>query len=286
MIKLALTDLDDTLIPFGTPGASDRAIAAIHAMIDAGLHFGPVTGRVPTAMGWMFRGDEDCVATGAFCNGQMVYIDGELTHTEVLDHDSLQHVQDVLEDVEGAALAVYDVTGDGLATLVKRNVKNLEGHPGVMGEVKRGGVGHGTMPSLGDTPWVKSNVHVDGTRERLVRVRDMLREECPKLDFVLPSPTAMLIDITPHGWNKAVGVRELARELGVGMDEVATFGDSENDLSMIEAVPNSVAVANATPDVAAAARWHIGPSRDDSVAVALEQIAAAAPTGGMPAFMH
>ncbi|MCH4083436.1 MAG: hypothetical protein LKF00_03605 [Olsenella sp.] len=41
MIKLALTDLDDTLIPFGTPGASDRAIAAIHAMIDAGLHFGP-----------------------------------------------------------------------------------------------------------------------------------------------------------------------------------------------------------------------------------------------------
>lgn len=286
MIKLALTDLDDTLIPFGAPRASDRTIAAIHAMIDAGLHFGPVTGRVPTAMGWMFGGDDACCATGAFCNGQLVYIDGELTHKEVLDHASLQHVQDVLEDVEGAALAVYDVMGDGLESLVKRNVKTLEGHPGVMGEVRMGGVGHATRPDLGTTPWIKSNVHVSGTRDRLIRVRDMLRAECPGLDFVLPSPTAMLIDITPHGWDKSAGVCELARELGVSMDEVAVFGDSENDLPMISAVPNSVAVANASADVAKAARWHIGPSRDDSVAAALEQIAAAVPTGDMPAFMR
>ena len=103
---------------------------------------------------------------------------------------------------------------------------------------------------------------------------------------MFPSPTAPLIDITPHGWDKAAGVRELARELGVTLEEVATFGDSENDLPMIAAVPNSVAVANASEDVAKAARWHIGPSRDDSVAAALEQIAAAAPTGDMPAFMR
>jgi hydroxymethylpyrimidine pyrophosphatase-like HAD family hydrolase len=81
-------------------------------------------------------------------------------------------------------------------------------------------------------------------------------------------------------------VRELARELGVTLEEVATFGDSENDLPMISAVPNSVAVANASADVARAARWHIGPAREDSVAAALEQIAAAAPAGDMPAFMR
>ena len=54
---------------------------------------------------------------------------------------------------------------------------------------------------------------------------------------------------------------------------------------MIRAVPNSVTVANADVDVAAAARWHIGDTQEDAVAVALEQIAAAAETGGMPVFM-
>ena len=147
-------------------------------------------------------------------------------------------------------------------------------------------VGHPTRAELGSTPWIKANVHVSGPRERLVRVRDLLRAECPGLDFVFPSPTAPLIDITPHGWDKAAGVRELARELGVTLDELETFGDSENDLPMIAAVPNSVAVANASEDVAKAARWHIGSAREDSVAVALEQIAAAAATGAMPAFMR
>lgn len=39
MIKLALTDLDNTLIPTGAPHASLHAIAAIHAMIERGDYF-------------------------------------------------------------------------------------------------------------------------------------------------------------------------------------------------------------------------------------------------------
>lgn len=69
-------------------------------------------------------------------------------------------------------------------------------------------------------------------------------------------------------------------------DEVAVFGDSDNDLPMIDAVPNSVAVANANEAVTAAARWHIGAAADDAVAGALHQIAACAATGEMPPFMR
>ena len=84
MIKLALCDLDNTLMPAGAPCASRRTIAAIHRMLDAGLHFGPVSGRVPAAMRWMFGGDEACSRTGAFVNGQLVYVDGQLVHEELL----------------------------------------------------------------------------------------------------------------------------------------------------------------------------------------------------------
>ena len=60
MIKLVLTDMDDTLIPAGCNGASDYAIEGIHAMQAAGLHFGPVSGRQPSAMGWMFKNRSEC----------------------------------------------------------------------------------------------------------------------------------------------------------------------------------------------------------------------------------
>jgi hydroxymethylpyrimidine pyrophosphatase-like HAD family hydrolase len=43
MIRLALTDLDDTLIPFGASSASAYSVAAVHTLLDTGLHFGPVT---------------------------------------------------------------------------------------------------------------------------------------------------------------------------------------------------------------------------------------------------
>ncbi len=74
--------------------------------------------------------------------------------------------------------------------------------------------------------------------------------------------------------------------MGIGLEEICVFGDSENDLAVIEGVPNSTAVANATPQVAAAARWHIGPADQDAVAQALEDIAEAAKGNDCPSFMR
>ena len=54
---------------------------------------------------------------------------------------------------------------------------------------------------------------------------------------------------------------------------------------MIEAVENSVAVANATGAVARAARWHIGACADGAVDDALREIATAWREGRLPSFM-
>lgn len=282
MIKLVLTDLDDTLIRNGLPCASDHAIAGIHAMLDEGLHFGPVSGRIPRAMGWMFNDDAACYATAALSNGQMIYLDGELVHEERLDGPELNRLAELLSHIPKAVLTIYDVNApveDDAGYFVSPDAEHLrechETFPHIRGDARR----------LDEPTYVKANIWCAGSREHLVSVRDMLREEFPSMDFVFPSRTAPLIDISPTGWSKGTAVRFLAKELGITLDEVATFGDSENDLSMIEAVPNSVAVANASEEVAQAARWHIGASADEAVADALFQIAQAAPTQSMPAFM-
>ena len=55
---------------------------------------------------------------------------------------------------------------------------------------------------------------------------------------------------------------------------MVVFGDAGNDLTMFSVVENAVAVANATPEAAAAARWHIGRCDEDAVAATIEQIVA------------
>ena len=88
----------------------------------------------------------------------------------------------------------------------------------------------------------------------MVEVRDALRLQFPALDFVFPARNGPFIDILPAGWSKGRAVEVLADHLGLSLDEVATFGDSENDISMFEAVTYSVAVRNASPEAMAARR--------------------------------
>jgi hydroxymethylpyrimidine pyrophosphatase-like HAD family hydrolase len=283
MIKLALTDLDDTLIPLAHRGsASDRTIEAIHAMLDAGLHFGPVTGRTPSGVSATFHEDERCYATGAYANGQIVMLDGEVIHKEWCSAEALQRVADVMDELGEGALAVYDIEGpDRSGWFVSSDAARCE--HGFGWKLNN----YHTMPHV-KAPMLKSNVHVLSSlpRERHIEIRDLLRREVPELDFVFPSNTAPLIDVTPKGYGKGSAAAILAEALSIGIDEIAVFGDSENDLVMLASVPNSVAVANASDEAKAAARWECGCSDDEGVADALLAIAAAAATGEMPSFMR
>lgn len=96
------------------------------------------------------------------------------------------------------------------------------------------------------------------------------REE-PELD--LDYAHVGFSNVMPHGYNKGSGARMLCELLGIDTSEVVVFGDAGNDLPLFSVVPNSVAVANAQPEAARAARWHIGRCEDDAVAAAIEALA-------------
>lgn len=283
MIKLVLTDLDDTLICHGLPRATDHAIAGIQAMVNAGLHFGPVSGRIPNDMEWMFDGHQECYATGAYCNGQMVYVDGELIREEQIDGAELNRLAQALTSERCGVLTMFDVYKGNIKTagyFVTPDDDFAQTMLSSFGAAKR------YVNYLDEPAYTKANIHVLGTREEQTQIRDWLREEFPTMDFVFPSNFAPLLDVSPHGWSKGSAVQVLCDALGITIDEVATFGDSENDLSMIEGIPNAVAVSNASEQIKRAARWEIGASADDAVADALFEIAAAAAEKHMPSFMQ
>lgn len=89
--------MDDTLIPAGHDGASDYAIEGIRAMQAAGLHFGAARVIEPSAMGWMFRNRCRVLSSRCVCNGQVMFVDGEVVASRAIDNDVFMRLADYFE---------------------------------------------------------------------------------------------------------------------------------------------------------------------------------------------
>jgi hypothetical protein len=197
MIKLALADLDDTLIPFGAACASDHARAAIHFMHDAGMFFAPVTGRVPAAMEWMFSGDVSCYSTGAFANGQIVKVKGEVIQLVTLQGCHLQRVAEVLDEIGlDAWLAVYSPTDLSDVNIVTTRSQSVIDNP----PKTWGSEIHGIVESVSPESYVKANVQFCCSREQISVIRDRLARSVPELRFVFPSLVAEVLDVNVGEW--------------------------------------------------------------------------------------
>ena len=79
------------------------------------------------------------------------------------------------------------------------------------------------------------------------------------------------IELNSQDGNKGDAVLKLAETLGLRPEQVMTFGDGLNDLSMIEKAGIGVAMGNSEPEVLAAADW-VAPDCDhDGVAAGIER---------------
>ena len=57
------------------------------------------------------------------------------------------------------------------------------------------------------------------------------------------------LEFNPPRATKGIALGFAADYLGIGIEEIVAFGDSLNDLPMLQAAGRSVAVANGRPDV-------------------------------------
>ncbi|THF77108.1 HAD family hydrolase [Cohnella fermenti] len=88
--------------------------------------------------------------------------------------------------------------------------------------------------------------------------------------YELTNSSPHSIEVNPRGINKASGLREVCRMLGIRMEEVIACGDSLNDLKMIQAAGLGVAMGNAQDIVKSAADWVTGTNDEDGVAKVIQ----------------
>ena len=255
--RLVATDLDGTIVRSdGT--VSQRTLDAIAAVEAAGASFVMVTGR---PVRWMADIAQRTGHLGvAICaNGALAYD----LHTETVLRSHL---------LSGAA------AGEVAAAL-------RGAIPGIAFAVERLGSGFAHEPAYVPR-WDSTDPRSQAPIEELLSddvVKLLARHEELGSDELLAAARAAvpsgatlthsssdgLLEISADGVSKASGLAAFAADLGVTASEVVAFGDMPNDLPMLAWAGHGVAVANAHPEVLAAADEVTASNDDDGVAQVL-----------------
>lgn len=261
-MRLILTDIDGTILPQGSKVVSERTRAAFKGAVQAGHAVGLVSGRGPGWIPTFFDGDESCYNTVIATNGLNVYYQGECLLERKISAEQVAGLYEAIKDIPHAGLVSFEGLDVNLLAGTKEDL--LAAFPRY-GESC-------VAASLPTEPVAKINAFVNGSMEATRELAAVLGSAVPTLDIDVPQQG--FNNIMPKGVNKGTSVLFLAEKLGIAKEDIFVFGDGENDLTMMRAVENSVAVSNAVPAVAEVARWHIGACKDDAVAAAIETLSA------------
>ncbi|MCE4048138.1 MULTISPECIES: Cof-type HAD-IIB family hydrolase [Bacillaceae] len=89
-------------------------------------------------------------------------------------------------------------------------------------------------------------------------------------DFVRWHPVS--VDILPKGGSKARGIAKMTEKLGIAKENQYAFGDGENDLEMLTAIVNSVAMGNAEEHIKACAKYVTKSVEEDGIVHGLQLV--------------
>lgn len=80
-----------------------------------------------------------------------------------------------------------------------------------------------------------------------------------------------MMEIVPKGYSKATGMEYLRKRLEIPLENCYAIGDSTNDLSMLSAVPNSIAMGEAPEEVKRVCRYQTKKVMEDGIFLILKQ---------------
>ncbi len=113
-------------------------------------------------------------------------------------------------------------------------------------------------------------VFADPTQEGKDRIRaDMEEKFAGQIDVIYPGDD--FVDIHKKGINKASALSYLMKERHIAPEEVMAFGNTENDVPMLQMAGTSYAVANADEVAKQAAKFLCESNEEDGVAKVIER---------------
>lgn len=261
---LYVSDLDGTLL--GPQGrVTDFTARVINRLVDRGVRFTYATARSLYSSGAVTQGLTKrlpvILYNGAFARWADT---GEDVASLGFSTAQRQAVEKILES-RGLSPLVYTV--DGGAERV-RWVPGKE-TPGVARYLESRQGDPRLLPAQEASLYEGEVFYFTciGRREELLPAWEALRREegaCALLQEEIYQPGEFWLEVMPAGATKANGARRLKE--GLGCSSMVCFGDGLNDLPLLRAADHACAVANAVPELRAAADEVIPSNAQDGVA--------------------
>lgn len=258
-IDAIVSDMDDTLLNDELK-LSDYTLDVLKRCTERGIRVIPASGRAMDSMlPYLRQLNTGCPAIG--CNGaQLIAPDLTLLSCQEFEPElareivSFMQEQDFYVQVYKDAYFYYATECDP-AKLYKKST-GMKGK--AVGDLLR----FLTFP----TPKVLGISHP----EEVARVLPVAEKRFEgRVSFAVSKP--FFLEAEPPEVSKGNALRQLSQLIGIKPETTLVFGDSLNDVSMLNWTPNSVAMENGRPEVKAAAKYICQPNHMDGVARFIEE---------------
>jgi Cof subfamily protein (haloacid dehalogenase superfamily) len=259
-IRLLLADVDGTLVTQDKV-LTDRAIAAVAKLHQAGILFAITSGRPPRGMSMLIEPLQISMPIAAFNGGVFVRPDMTVIEERVLPDDVTPTVIELL-GTHGVDVWVYRGADwfirDPHAPHVARETWTVKFDPTVVAN----------FAAVSDR--VAKVVGVSDDYDAVQRAVDVVRERFG--DHVSAARSQPYYgDVTHPDANKGCVARYLSKTYQIPPEEIATIGDQPNDVLMFAHSGLSIAMGNASHEVQEAARRVTTSNDDEGFANAVER---------------
>jgi len=251
-VKAVILDVDSTLTAGINKPVVDSAIEACNLLQRKGIKVVIASGRphygIPAIEGKIFP--DYYIA----CNGYIFadkdlrvldakYLAGNL-FARINDFCQKQHIGIFWKFVDGCYVYVYTEKMDQILNSLKMN--SVDKHPD-----------ENALPVAGA---------LVGTREQMEMVRKEFEEEMDVIDG-----SYILFDLDQKGISKKTGMEMLEKLTGIKARQCVAFGDSDNDLTMVEYAGLGIAMGNGYDTVKKIADYVTDTAENDGIIKALRK---------------
>nr|WP_206447786.1 HAD family hydrolase [Agrococcus sp. KRD186] len=257
-IRLVVCDMDGTLLD-GDGLVPDAFWPLLERMQAAGIDFVPASGRQLATLEHLFArvGTLSCIAE----NGAIVTHSGEVIGTTTVEPDAVRQIVHRVRESAGELELVAS----------RRDVASIESRdPEFVAQAHKYHVAFESVDDLLECTDDVLKLAMWATPDSVSAAARWLEPAPAGHRVVIGSPH--WIDVIHETVDKRLGVEALQRELGVTPAQTVVFGDYLNDLGMLADAEHTFAMANAHPEVLAAARYRAPSNLEHGVVRVLERL--------------
>lgn len=271
-IRIIALDLDGTTFT-DQKEITPRTQEAIASAIEHGIIVMPATGRPINGLPEQFL--QIPGVRYALCSNGAVITDlkeNTILYEKTIPKSLVFAVMDLLEGVKGT----FELYIQDRAHIDQQLMEHLDEYvpsAPLRDYIRKSRMVHSNLREFFEScPYGVQKINMSyATIAEKDEIQTLIKNTFPELVCVNGQPTNL--ELTIQGADKGTGLLAFGQLLGIEREEIMAFGDSSNDIDMLEKVGVGVAMANAEPEVQSHADFVTRyTNNEDGIADVIEQL--------------